>query len=412
MTHIPENLASMKIEELVEWLKRAIPLNEGFMLATGVDPCDGLCPGTYQINVSSIYGEGEDKRPSMSLDLAKGLFYCHRTNFGGDIFNLIAGKKNIQGGEFVRIVESLKNYVIRRGHGQQQAIKTFHLPTATPQKQPTAHLISQGVPKAWKYFRMAMRAGYGANPKVRKAIEQYMGPTYHSPHYGKTRHMGPLYDYTAHQLGWCEISNALVIPYGLNGVTAMELVFFAEGKKCIGAYPFKTHRAHLAFQKLHTVNGDHSFFSGTTDRIDVELKPWPAGIGLETPPKDHSILLCEGVKDAITARFNGFFAVAHHGGAYQTHKMAQLHNLFLDKDGNELPAYIYAMVDSDEAGRKGGRKLRAAFSGRKNKPVIVDLGCHGLWGHGFDLTEFFRRNHSDGNLMGHLWRARIKAGEK
>ena len=404
MTYIPENLASMNKDEIKEWIKGQIPMDEAYKMLTGIDPA-------RKGNVSSTIGQGEDVNPSMSLDYEKNLFYCHRTGFGGDIFNLIAGKKNIPAHEFVQILETLKNYVLNRSHRQQNT-GIFHVKA----NNSTAHLITKGIPKAWVYFKKAMEYGYPDNENIKRAIKQYMEPKY--SHTGQD--MTPLHDYTATQLGWCEISNALVIPYGLNGVEAMELVYFTFSGKQIGAYPFKTHRQHLAFQKLHTVNGDHSFFSGTDDRPKVDLKPWPAGIGSETPPlkndlyvlgeQGREVVICEGVKDAITARFHGFFAVAHHGGAFQAYKLAQIHNLFFDADGKETGAYVYAILDSDEAGRTGARKLMAEFFGRKHKPIIVDIGFFGGRGTGYDLHDFFTSGIDAGRIYKLMYESRLEAG--
>lgn len=411
MTHITESLANMGNAMTKEWLKQEIPINEAYEIITGVDPCKGLRPGTHEFNTNSIFGEGDDKKPSMSLNLDKGVFYCHRTGFGGDIFNLISGQRNIPPRDFAKIVKTLKNYVVNRRTGQHQSIKI------PPSKAPTNnHLISKGMPKAWKYFKKSMEYGYGDNPKIKQAIELYMKPKHHRIS-DKDIDMGPLYDYTATLLGWCDISNALVIPYGLNGVDMMELVFFVDGNKQIGAYPFKTHRASPAFQKIHSINGDHSFFSGTEGRPDVDLKPWPAGIGLETPPAiesiygtgttGHEIVICEGVKDAIMARYHGFYSVAHHGGTNQLKKIYNIHNLFLDADGNERPTYTYICMDSDTAGELGARMCRKAFHGRQNLPYIVDVGHQATRGDGYDLHDFFTDGFTGDMLRLYFRHARI-----
>jgi hypothetical protein len=394
-----------------EWLKREIPIDEAYKIITGVDPCKGLRSGTHEFNTHSIFGKGEDKRPSMSLNIEKGLFHCHRTGFGGDIFNLISGQRTIPPRDFAKIVKTLKSYVLNRRTGQHQTIKIKASEAPT-----TNHLISQGIPKAWKYFRASMRAGYGANPKIKQTIELYMKPKNHHIS-DKDIDMGPIHDYVATEFGWCDLSNALVIPYGLNGVEMMELVFFVDGNKNIGAYPFKTHRASQAFQKIHTVNGDHSFFSGTEGRPDVELKPWPAGIGLETPPaiddiygtgaQGHEIVICEGVKDAIMARYHGFYSVAHHGGTSQLKKISNVHNLFLDEDGTERPTYAYICMDSDPIGEKGAIMCRGAFRGRQNMPYIVDVGHQGTRGDGYDLHDFFTDGFTGDMLKMYFKRARI-----
>lgn len=405
MTNIPENLASMTQEQVTAWLKDEVLLCEAYKLVSGVDP-------KRKGNVSSTIGKGEDVNPSMSMNYEKNLFYCHRTGFGGDIFNLIAGKKNIPAYEFSQIVETLKNYVLNRSHRQQN---TGILHVQTPEYN-TAHLISKGIPRAWNYFKKAMEYGYPDNENIKRAIEQYMKPKYGS----HNQDMTPLHDYTATQLGWCGMSNALVIPYGLNGVEAMELVYFTFSGKNIGAYPFSTHRSCTAFQKIHAVNGDHSFFSGTEDRPKVDLKPWPVGIGLETPPilddlyeqgvQGRQVVICEGVKDAITARFHGMYAVAHHGGAFQAYKLAKLNNLFFDADGKETGAYVYAILDSDEAGRTGARKLVAEFFGRKHKPIIVDIGYFGGRGTGYDLHDFFTSGIDAGRIYKLMYESRLEAG--
>ena len=206
MSSIPDDIARMTQSQIKEWLKREVPIDEAYKIITGVDPCKGLRSGTHEVMVASIFGEGEDKKPSMSLNIKKGLFRCFRTGFGGDIFNLISGQRTIPPRDFVKIVKTLKSYVLNRRNGQPQTIK---IPAS--EAPTTNHLISQGIPRAWKYFKASMRAGYGANPDIAKAIELWAKPR----RYGCDTDMGPIHDYVATQLGWCDISNALVIPYGL-----------------------------------------------------------------------------------------------------------------------------------------------------------------------------------------------------
>ena len=393
-------------------ISQIMPLSDIYAIISGMNPYVYNERKDEEIKVHSVYGEGVDETPSMFINNRKGRFYCHRSGFGGGAPEMVAGKK-VEPHELGTIRRMIEQWA-RNGGCPNDHYEWTPDGEIVPPKS-TEHLILKGIPKAWNYFRIAMRYGYKRNPQIMLAIKRYMSPAI-SPD-NPEEVMPPIYDYVASQLGWCDLSNALVIPYGLNRVEMMELVFFVDGNKNIGAYPFSTHRQHLAFQKLHTVNGDHSFFSGTDDRPKVDLKPWPAGIGTETPPaiddiygtgaKGHEIVICEGVKDAIMARFHGFYAVAHHGGTNQLRKIYNVHNLFLDDDGNERVGYAYICMDSDPMGMEGARGCRGAFRQRKNIPYIVDVGHQATRGDGYDLHDFFTEGFTEEMLKMYFRQARI-----
>ena len=363
-------------------ISQIMPLSEIYRIVSGLPPYLYNHINDHEIRAHSIYGEGEDIEPSMFINNRKGRFYCHRTGFGGGAPELIAGRK-VPPHELGGIRRMIEQWARNGGCPGNHYDWTQDGEITEPQT--TANLILNGVPKAWKYFRKAMEYGYPNNARIRDAIRCYL-----LPKVGTTLDMGPLHDYLATQLGWCELSNALVIPYGLNEVTAMELVYWMPCGKKIVMYPLTHHRASEAFQKLHTVNGDHSFFSQTKDRPKVDVKPWPAGIG-QVADVPNEIILCEGVKDALIARYHGFFSVAHHGGAAQAHKIAHVTNLFFDpkNNSNRRPGHVYSIMDNDEAGREGAHKIRGEFKLINTDPVIVDIGQDDAFWKGFDLFDFF-----------------------
>ena len=364
-------------------ISQIMPLSDIYAIISGMNPYVYNERKDEEIKVHSVYGEGVDETPSMFINNRKGRFYCHRSGFGGGAPEMVAGKK-VEPHELGTIRRMIEQWA-RNGGCPNDHYEWTPDGEIVPPKS-TEHLILKGIPKAWNYFRIAMRYGYKRNPQIMLAIKRYMSPAI-SPD-NPEEVMPPIYDYVASQLGWCDLSNALVIPYGLNEVTALEMVYWMPCGKQIVMYPLNHHRSSEAFQKMHAINDNHSFFSGTKDRPQVMTKPWPAGIGkTEDIPTD--IIVCEGVKDALIARYHGFFSVAHHGGAMHTHKLETVKNLTDNKDGTERDGTLFIAMDNDEAGREGAYRVKAMFSERGPDPIIVDIANDEEHWVGFDLFNYF-----------------------
>ena len=364
-------------------ISQIMPLSDIYAIISGMNPYVYNERKDEEIKVHSVYGEGIDETPSMFINNRKGRFYCHRSGFGGGAPEMVAGKK-VEPHELGTIRRMIEQWA-RNGGCPNDHYEWTPDGEIVPPKS-TEHLILKGIPKAWNYFRIAMRYGYKRNPQIMLAIKRYMSPAIAPDNPEEV--MPPIYDYVASQLGWCDLSNALVIPYGLNEVTALEMVYWMPCGKQIVMYPLNHHRSSEAFQKMHAINDNHSFFSQTKDRPQVMTKPWPAGIGkTEDIPTD--IIVCEGVKDALIARYHGFFSVAHHGGAMHTHKLETVKNLTDNKDGTERDGTLFIAMDNDEAGREGAYRVKAMFSERGPDPIIVDIANDEEHWVGFDLFNYF-----------------------
>ena len=364
-------------------ISQIMPLSDIYAIISGMNPYVYNERKDEEIKVHSVYGEGVDETPSMFINNRKGRFYCHRSGFGGGAPEMVAGKK-VEPHELGAIRRMIEQWA-RNGGCPNDHYEWTKDGEIVPPKS-TEHLILKGIPKAWNYFRIAMQYGYKRNPQIMLAIKRYMSPAIAPDNPEEV--MPPIYDYVAQNFGWCDLSNALVIPYGLNGVTALEMVYWMPCGKKIVMYPLNHHRSSEAFQKMHAINDNHSFFSGTKDRPQVMTKPWPAGIGkMEDIPTD--IIVCEGVKDALIARYHGFFSVAHHGGAMHTHKLETVKNLADNKDGTERDGTLFIAMDNDEAGREGAYRVKAMFSERGPDPIIVDIANDEEHWVGFDLFNYF-----------------------
>jgi DNA primase len=339
-------------------------------------------PNGIQVVVPSLWGE--DKTPSMSINLQKGLFKCHKTGIRGDIFNMVMGSSNLHGHDFIKAKKRL-------------GLDGGHRPANTTPKKDYTPWDYRHV---WDYFKQSIMDAYEADNKQMLAIlYRYLDPR---KEYGYLRDTVKEI-ITHYNIGWDSITKSLAIPYISGGqVSYIDLIRYSYDKKLITAYPTKYHAGSNKHLKLNQ-NNERFLYAMDEKRLS---KHRIASTLRNTRPRDmlrnkngKPLLICEGFKDALTAYMHGFDAITAQGGA--TTLTSYKDNEFLKN--NLKNKNIYIVYDCDESGRAGAKALNALIKTQyeANSVNIVDISPVCTLS-GEDLTDFFnkyKKNKNDLNKM-------------
>jgi DNA primase len=339
-------------------------------------------PHGIQVVVPSLWGD--DKTPSMSINIQKGLFKCHKTGIKGDIFNMVMGSTHLHGNDFI---EAKKKLGLDGGHRPANT---------TPQKE----YRPWDYRHVWDYFKQSILDSYEANNKQMLAIlYRYIDPR---KEYGFLRDtVEKIINH--YNIGWDPITKSLAIPYISNGrVSYIDLIRYSYDKKLITAYPTKY---HVGSNEHFRLNKKNERFTYAMD--EKRLSKYRIASTLSnTKPRDllknkngKPLLICEGFKDALTAYMHGFDAITAQGGA--TTLTSYSNNEFLKN--NLKNKDIYIVYDCDDSGRNGAKALHTLITTQyQTKSVnIVDLSTV-CTVSGEDLTDFFykyKKNKNDLNKM-------------
>ena len=341
-------------------------------------------PNGIQVVVPSLWGD--DKTPSMSINLQKGLFKCHKTGIKGDVFNMVMGTTHLHGNDFIKAKKKLG---LDGGHRPHNT---------TPKKE----YKPWDYRHAWDHFKQSILDEYEASNKQMLAIlYRYLDPR---KEYGYLRDtVEKIINH--YNIGWDPITKSLAIPYISNGrVPYIDLVRYSYGQKLITAYPT---RYHIGSNQHLKLNKKNERFTYAMEQKKLS-KHRIASTLSNTKPRDllknkngKPLLICEGFKDALTAHMHGFDAITAQGGATTT--ASYNNNEFLKN--NLKNKDIYIVYDCDESGRAGAKALHTLINAQyeANSVNIVDISpvCTVS---GEDLTDFFhkyKKNKNDLNkLMG------------
>ena len=335
-----------------------------------------------QITVKSLFTR--DTTPSMAINRDKNVFYCHATGIGGNAFNLIQGKKHLSSIEFIQAkekIESLFNIKL--------------LPkTPKPPKTRTAQGTNSNYIRIWTHLNQKAQEEFkNKNKRLYGVLCSWLG--FNDP---------DLIKHVIKHIGWCDITHSIAIPYHLNRghVTHIDLVRYAWNKKKILAYPTPQHRENEAHQ---TLNYDNDGFN----MVEKESKSdYRLSVNMNDNRPDTPILICEGVKDALTANFCGYNTVSCHGGAYSV--KSYINNPYFRLLINNRDIYI--LYDNDSTGLRGSQTLKIVINQYylPNTCKILTLSGNKK---GYDITDLYRdgktrkqfRNEIDKMIIGgKTWR--------
>ena len=335
-----------------------------------------------QVTVKSLFTR--DTTPSMAINRDKNVFYCHSTGIGGNAFNLIQGKKHLSGTEFLQAKEKIESLF---------GVKLLPKTPKTP-KPRTAHGTNSNYFRIWTHLHQKAQEEFkNKNKRLYGVLYAWLG--FNDPE---------LIKHMIQNIGWCDITHSIAIPYHLNRghVTHIDLVRYAYDKKKILSYPTPRHRENEAHQ---TLNYDNDGFN----IVEKESKSdYRLSVHVYDNRPDTPILICEGVKDALTANFCGYNSVACHGGASSIKSYVNNHYFRLLVNNRD----VYILYDSDATGLRGSQTLRIVINQYylPNRCKILRLSSNAK---GYDITDLYRdhktkkqfRNEIDKMIIGgKTWR--------